>query len=152
MSEFMYTMEDIPQLKERLKEARKREKEEQDRDTVNNWGQRESSRLKKLISLIEHRLNIEDYGSGTVLINEKFVVSLISSKWRIKGKSVWYNHKHDIKHFVYNYLLKEDFQSIPTPEQELEYFEARLKKLLQQKPAWLIKEIREVLSNERPNI
>ena len=89
MSEFMYTMEDIPQLKERLKEARKRAKEEQDRDTVNNWGQRESSRLKKLISLIEHRLNIEDYGSGTVPINEKFVVSLISAKWRIKGKSVW---------------------------------------------------------------
>jgi hypothetical protein len=48
--------------------------------------------------------------------------------------------------------VKEDFQSIPTPEQELEYFEARLKKLLQQKPAWLIKEIREVLSNERPNV
>ena len=152
MSESMYTMEDIPQLKERLKEARKRAKEEQDRDTVNNWGQRESSRLKKLISLIEHRLNIEDYGSGTVLINEKFVVSLISPKWRVKGKSIWYNHKHDIKHFVHNYLLKEEFQSIPTPEQELDYFEARLKKLLQQKPAWLIREIREALGNERTDI
>ena len=55
---------------------------------------------------IHEDLEIEDYKSGLVLIDKKFVVSLIDNNWRVLNKNTWYKHK-DIKHFVSNYIRKD---------------------------------------------
>ena len=81
-----YSSKDIPELKKRLAAARKEAKKISASDDLNNQPQREAERLSKLIGLLEHRLSIQDYGSGTVLVNQKYVVSLSSAKWRIKGE------------------------------------------------------------------
>ena len=43
---------------------------------------------------------------GLVLVDKKFVVSLIDNNWRVLNKNTWYKHK-DIKHFVSNYIRKD---------------------------------------------
>lgn len=147
-----YSSEDIPELKKRLAAARKEAKKISASDDLNNQPQREAGRLSKLIGLLEHRLSIQDYGSGTVLVNQKYVVSLSSAKWRIKGRNVWYNHKRDLTHFVCNYILKEDQVESPTPQEELAYFQTQLRILLDQKPEWLIHRLKALVNDEHTNL
>ena len=148
-----YTREDLTDLKLELNEQRKKKRkfDKEYPDSLNNPHDKVISRTRKLIGLLEHNLNIKDYGHGTVLINSKFVVSLLNNKWREKGKNVWYHHKHDLTHFVCNYILKEDFVQPPTPEQELDYFDAKLQDLIRRRPAWLVKEIKDMM-NERTDV
>ena len=148
-----YTREDLADLKLELNEQRKK-KRKFDKDYPDhhkNPHDKVISRTRKLIGLLEHNLNIEDYGMGTVLVNSRFVVSLLNNKWRVKGRNVWYDHKHDLTHFVCNYILKENFVQPPTPEQELDYFDAKLRDLIRRRPAWLVKEIKDMM-NERTDV
>lgn len=138
-----YLAEDIPELKNKLSKARKDYKNYGD-DGINNSYAKNVRRLDKLIKLLGHRLNIEDYNQGTVLVNGKYIVSLSSNNWRIMGKQTWYSHKHDMNHFVCNYILKEDFQQPPTPEQELEYFQSKLREVFRTRPEWLVTEIEKI--------
>lgn len=147
----LYSSADIPELKSQLKVVRKKAKEIGP-DALNNQPEREAKRLSKLIALLEHRLSIQDYGSGTVLVNQKYVVSLSSDKWRIKGRGVWYNHKRDLNHFVCNYILKENQVESPTPQEELAYFQTQLRILLDQKPEWLIHRLKALVKDEHTNL
>lgn len=108
----MYTKEDLPDLFESLEEmrdeARKVDIRNDHKLQYSNAPAREVRRIEKLIQLINHDLSIYDYGSGMVIINDKFVVSLISNKWRIRGRNKWYMHKHDTSHFVNNYILRDE--------------------------------------------
>lgn len=154
MDEETYTVDSIPELKKKLREEQRLAREYNKRypDEFTNPHEKTSRSLKKLISLLQHGLHISDYSFGQVLVNERFVVSLASNKWRVRGKQGWYHHKHDLNHFVCNYILKEDFKSVPTPEQELDYFQAKLKELFSKKPKWLMQEIRKAVQDESPDL
>lgn len=108
----IYTKDDLPNLLFKLTESKKAA-EDVERINYNklqysNAPRREVARIKKLIRLLEHSMTIEDYSSGFVLINDRFVVSLISNKWRVVGRKKWYMHKNDITHFVNNYILRDE--------------------------------------------
>jgi hypothetical protein len=110
-AESMYTKKDIPDLMQELHQEQILAKECDQRNyhklQYSNSSQREVNRLKKLIKLIEAGLDVEDYESGTVLVNGKFVVTLLHDNWRNLYKNRWYRHKADIQHFIDNYVLKE---------------------------------------------
>ena len=89
-------------------EERRRISEERNyhKDVYCRSSEKSVERTKKLIALRKHEsLDIQAYNSGLVLINDKFVVSLINNKWRIKNKNKWYLHKEDVDHFVNTYIL-----------------------------------------------
>jgi len=144
-----YTQECLPALKKKQrKESKLATEYEKTNYELKNPHENSSFSLKKLIGLVQHGLHICDYSHGLVLVNDKYIVSLASNKWRVKGKQTWYDHKHDLTHFVCNYILKEPFKNPPTPEQELDYFEQKLKEVFTKKPQWLIAEIRKVMHDE----
>jgi hypothetical protein len=64
-------------------------------DNLNNRYFREHSRLIKMATLIENffEFDIYDHGGGCVIIKNKYIVSLSSKKYRIKGKGTWYSYK-----------------------------------------------------------
>ena len=66
----------------------------------------ELSRLKTERELILTGVKWEHFGSGTVLIENKFVYALNSEKWRVRGKQKWYWSK-GVKHFVENYVREK---------------------------------------------
>jgi len=105
-----YSKEDTLELEEELKQAKKFSKicdlENYHKMQYSNSAEREATRLIKLIKLIELTDTVEDYLNGLVLVNGKFVVSLINDTWRVIHKNKWYKHKNDIKHFVDNYIYK----------------------------------------------
>ena len=89
-------------------EERRRISEERNyhKDVYGRSAEKSVERTKKLIALRKHEsLDIQAYNSGLVLINDKFVVSLINNKWRIKNKNKWYLHKEDVDLFVNTYIL-----------------------------------------------
>jgi hypothetical protein len=110
-AEDIYTKKDLPELKEELKETEKDAKQRDldcyHKDYYSNSYAREAQRLRKLIKFIEAGLEVQEYESGTVLINDKFVVTLRNDNWRILHKNKWYRHKSDLQHFIDNYILKE---------------------------------------------
>jgi len=76
------------------------------KDMYGRSAQKSVERTKKIIALRKHKsLDIQEYNLGLVLINNKFVVSLVSNKWRIINKSKWYLHKEDVDHFVNTYII-----------------------------------------------
>ena len=110
--EFLYSEKDLPDLREELKQEEIEANECDERNyhklQYSNRHRREVNRIKKLIKFIEHKdLEVEDYEDGTVLINGKFVVTLLNDNWRILHKNKWYRHKNDLNHFIDNYILKE---------------------------------------------
>ena len=110
-AENLYSQEDIPELKEDLKQEEQKAKQcDLDNDhklQYSNPYRREAQRLRKLIKFIEAGLEVQEYESGTVLVNDKFVVTLRNDNWRILHKNKWYRHKSDLQHFIDNYILKE---------------------------------------------
>jgi|TARA_Y100000996_G_C22092224_1_gene466258 hypothetical protein len=105
-----YTKHDLVGLKKDLEDANIRAKQcAKDNDHKlqysNSWA-REHSRLRKLIKFIESNLKVQEYGSGEVLINDKFVVTLYNDNWRVLYKNKWYKHKPNVEHFIDNYILK----------------------------------------------
>jgi len=108
----IYTKDDLPNLHFELMKSKKAaegvERINYNKSQYSNAPRREADRIEKLIRLLEHNMTIEDYNSGLVLINDRFVVSLISNKWRVVGRNKWYMHKNDITHFVNNYILRDE--------------------------------------------
>ena len=105
-----FTKKDLPNLESKLTIAKfnsaKCEEDNYHKHIYSNHYERDVRRIEKLISLIHEDLEIEDYKSGLVLIDKKFVVSLIDNNWRVLNKNTWYKHR-DIKHFVNNYIRKD---------------------------------------------
>jgi len=105
-----FTKKDLPNLESKITISKFKsdqcEEENYHRAYYNNPYKRDIERIEKLISLIHEDLEIEDYKDGLVLINKKFIVSLLHNNWRVLNKNIWYKHK-DIKHFVSNYIRKD---------------------------------------------
>jgi len=104
-----FTKKDLPNLESKLVLAKyKSDKCEEDnylKDYYSNPYEKDIKRIKKLIALINEELQIESYDDGLVLVDKKFVVSLLHNNWRVLNKNVWYKHR-DVKHFVNNYIRK----------------------------------------------
>ena len=66
----------------------------------------ELSRLITERELILTGISWEHYGSGTVLIDNKFIYALKSGKWSVLGKRTWYRSKN-LNHFIENYVRKD---------------------------------------------
>ena len=84
-----------------LTEAIKKERglEIADPYNVNNPYTREVQRYRKMIELVENFFEFDIYchNGGTVIIKDKYIVSLRSRKYRIKGKGEWYTYRKSQK-------------------------------------------------------
>jgi hypothetical protein len=84
-----------------LTEAIKKERglEIADPYNVNNPYTREVQRYRKMIELVENFFEFDIYchNGGTVIIKDKYIVSLRSPKYRIKGKGEWYTYRKSQK-------------------------------------------------------
>ena len=80
-----------------LTKARKDERglEIADPHGVNNPHTREVQRLRKMIELIGNFFEFDIYchNGGTVIIKDKYIVSLRNRTYRIKGKGKWYTYR-----------------------------------------------------------
>ena len=107
---YKFTKKDLPNLESKITISKFKsdqcEEDNYDRAYYNNPYKRDIERIEKLIALIHEDLQIESYRDGLVLVDKKFVVSLIDNNWRVLDKNTWYKHK-DIKHFVSNYIRKD---------------------------------------------
>ena len=118
-----YTKEDIPKIKRELEDIILRLKKEfgpedkmikivANKDYYYKGAYsdipilRHTKRQRKLIELIEAVDKVEDYSTGLVILNNKFIISLINEKWRVINSNTWYRHKQDLKHFIDNYVRK----------------------------------------------
>ena len=99
--------DNIPKLKE-LYEKHLKLGLEYDNDWNSGSDYREAHRLEKIINFLEleDELDIEYESGGLIFINNKFIVSLASNKWRVRGKSIWYRHSNNLQSFVDKYILK----------------------------------------------
>lgn len=68
---------------------------------------REMARMVKLRALLDTGVDCKWYDNGLVIVDDKFIVSLASNKWRVQGRNTWYMHKNDLQHFVDNYVRKD---------------------------------------------
>lgn len=103
--------ENLPNLR-KLQEIHYKRGLEYDNDYNEGSDAREARRLQKIIGFLELEddLHLEYENPGLISINEKFIVSLKSNKWKVKGKNIWYRHKHDLKSFVDTYIVKKDIK------------------------------------------
>ena len=80
-----------------------------DKDNYSNAPARHLHNVKTLDSLLPYteELDIEEYGNSILLINGKFIVSLASNKWTVKGRQhlPWYRYK-SIDSLVEKYIMK----------------------------------------------
>ena len=108
----IYTKSNIPRLQNKLAWAKFRAKKLYDntfhKDISSNSYQRDVYRITKLIKLIETGVKVQEYEKGEVLINDKFVVTLLNNNWRVLHRNTWYRHKPDVQHFIDNYVLKDE--------------------------------------------
>jgi hypothetical protein len=74
------------------------------KDVYSDSYQKEVDRLKTLRVLVESGVQFSlDNSGGSVIVEDRFVFTLISHKWRNVGKNVWYRSKGAsdfIKRFV----------------------------------------------------
>lgn len=95
-----------------LNEEKVRADEEQRRNNIANWDKMQHGgnnchkyyRLLKTAFDIQDRVNVEFYEGFMLIINNKFIISPKSKKWRINGKGKWYWYK-DIDNFIERYVL-----------------------------------------------
>ena len=102
-----YTIEDIKDIMNLIEQEEQKSKKLQEesthKDFVSDSHAREVKRLKVLLQFIRTRQIISWYNEGCLLINNKFIFSTKTNKWRIVGKPMWYNSKSP-KDFIDNYL------------------------------------------------
>lgn len=99
------TLERIDELI-KLNETRSDEihEEKKHKDVYSDPFDKEIKRLKTLRVLVESgvRFRLDDSG-GAVVVEDRYVFTLISHKWRVVGKNVWYRSKgasNFLKQFV----------------------------------------------------
>ena len=101
----MLTIQKIDELI-KLNEAGSNELSERNyyKDVYSDSYAKEVKRLKALRVFVEAGIQFKlDASGGTVIVENRFVFTLISHKWRNVGKSVWYRSKGAsdfIKRFV----------------------------------------------------
>ena len=78
-----------------------------DKDRYGKAPWNELNRLQQEREIILSGVKWKHHGSGTVLIDDKFIYALLTGKWSILGKNKWYRSK-SIKHFIDNYVRKDD--------------------------------------------
>jgi len=93
------TLEDIPYLNNLIKDQKVKADAERLKYATNDkqeMSMREGRHLRNLTTLKEFVLTgakIENYSAGLVIIDDKFIASLASNKWRVEGKNKWYRYK-----------------------------------------------------------
>ena len=94
------------EIEEQREEVRLHEIRVYYKDQYGHGPWNELSRLLEERELILMGINYEHYGSGTVLIDNKFIYALKSGKWKVSGKRTWYRSKN-LSHFIENYVRKD---------------------------------------------
>ena len=62
-------------------------------------------KTKALLSFIDLPVKVDEYQDGLVIVNERFIFSLSSYKWKVKHKAKWYMSK-GVKDFVERFVMK----------------------------------------------
>lgn len=65
-----------------------------------------TGRIKQLhdwVYMLDCKLRIRDWGLHFTLINNKYIYSHKTGKWRVKGKNKWYRSK-DLETFIFKYV------------------------------------------------
>ena len=78
-----------------------------DKDQYGKGPWNELKRLRQERELILSGVNWKHHGSGTVLVEDKFIYALLTGKWRVLNKNKWYQSK-SVNHFIENYVRKDD--------------------------------------------
>jgi len=114
--EDIFTKNDIPLFKKELKKSIVG----LDKDRRDNWhkgltgrsAEKDVIRLKKIIKLLNAGLSFVEYNEGLVIVNNKFILSLVHNRWRVKGKSIWYWYTNDIQKFKERYIDSDKMSQI----------------------------------------
>jgi hypothetical protein len=100
----MTNLEKIDLEIEKQKEVVKRaEKLTEHKTNFGDGPWKELARLKIERELMLTGVTWEHASQGLVLIEGKYFFSLISGKWRVKGKTTWY-HSKGVRSFIDNYV------------------------------------------------
>lgn len=92
-----YTIEEVDaMLSEALTAAREAYARNYHKDVVGGSAEKEVSRIKTLRDLVRCGFSVKDFGSGLVILNDKFVFSLLTRKWRNVNSNKWYLCKMDL--------------------------------------------------------
>tara|TARA_R100001126_G_scaffold96604_1_gene69188 strand:+ start:348 stop:692 length:345 start_codon:yes stop_codon:yes gene_type:complete len=107
-----YSKDDLSHLERKIKwekfYAKQLNKANDHKCWFSNPHEREIKRLIKLKKFVELDIKVQDYTKGLILINDKYIVTLLDNKWRVLHKNTWYRHKTDLQHFIDKYILKEN--------------------------------------------
>ena len=112
VNRMVYSKEDVPSIEQRIiqatKLAEKCERENFHKSQYSKSNAREVGRLKKLKKFVsDDRIEVADYANGLIIIDDTYIVSLASNKWRVAQRDIWYRHKPNVQHFIDNYVLKD---------------------------------------------
>lgn len=104
------TEEHVPYIKTLIEEEAKKSKSCEQRnyhkDQYSNPYRREIIRLETIIEFVNTGVRVERTASGLITINGKYIVSLATPRWRVKGKAKWYWYTTPTE-FVKKYIQKE---------------------------------------------
>ena len=111
VNRMVYSKEDVPSIEQRIIQAtelaEKCERENFHKSQYSNSNAREVGRLKKLKKFVsDDRIEVADYANGLIIIDDTYIVSLASNKWRVAQRDTWYRHRLDVSHFINNYVLR----------------------------------------------
>ena len=95
------------EIEKQSEEVRLAEIRVYDKDQYGKGPWNELKRLQQERELILSGVNWKHHGSGTVLVEDKFIYALLTGKWRVLNKNKWYQSK-SVKHFIENYVRKDD--------------------------------------------
>ena len=103
-----YTIADkellLDELESQKLKSKKCDEDNYHKDYYSNPYDREIQRIGCLLTLLEYDIVVSDYGDGTVIVNDKFILSLRNLRWRVEGRSKWY-YASSIDSFVNKYVL-----------------------------------------------
>jgi hypothetical protein len=92
-----YTTDDLNDVLEQMHEEKIKSKKLQEESThklfVNDSHEKKAKRLRTLAIFIETEQVVTWYNTGCLLINNKFIFSTKTNKWRIRGVASWTDSK-----------------------------------------------------------
>jgi hypothetical protein len=103
-------LEDMIDIQEKLAKIESHEYATNDKMYMSDPENRHLYRLKvlKKFLLTDQKIQL-DYANtaGLILINNKYIASLSSGKWRVKGKNKWYWYKNP-QQLVDKYIIRNN--------------------------------------------
>ena len=103
-------LEDMIDIQEKLAKIESHEYATNDKMYMSDPENRHLYRLKvlKKFLLTDQKIQL-DYANtaGLILINNKYIASLSSDKWRVKGKNKWYWYKNP-QQLVDKYIIRNN--------------------------------------------